>query len=172
MTQKKVVKEEFASGAGSKEQDLFAKNVANGMPLREAFTKAGYKGVNKDRPKKLAMQIKDVIMYYRRELEKKVNITTDEILYNQACIATYDIVDMIDLETGEVLPPHELPQKLRRAIKKMSHTTRPDGTITWHYEFGDKLRALNDLAALKQAVLAAKSGGRKLKIDYKGIENG
>lgn len=164
-------KQTFISGAGTKEQDLFAQYAAKGMPLKEAFTKAGFKGVNKDSPKKLAMKIRPVVMFYRAQFATQLDITDKQIMYEQACMAQSNIRDLIDLTTGEILSPEELPDKVTKAIKKFNVTILPNGSKKWFYEFWDKQRALSELSAYKLAVLESQSSGKKLIIRHKGQDN-
>lgn len=165
MTKKKETL--FISGAGSKEQDKYAQLVAKGLPLRQAFQQAGYKGTNADRPKKLAREIKHVINFYRKQLAQYVDITDKQMLYEQSCIAKSSVKDLIDFDTGEFLPLEELPPNVAKAIKKMNITETADGRKKYFYEFWDKQRALADLAAYKAVVQEKNNGGKKLVIDVK-----
>lgn len=83
-----------------------------------------------------------------KEIDKKVEITKERILDEEGLIAFNDIGDLFDSVTGELLPPHKLPEEIRRAIASIKvKESKLAGVITKTYEIklNEKGRSLDRL---------------------------
>ena len=97
---------------------------------------------------------KPKIQSYLEELNNQaanIGLYPGRILREEACLAFYDLRDMVDPVTGEILPLADLPEHMARAIVgmkiiKTQSIKDPDLVRTeYHFKFADKGKALERL---------------------------
>jgi len=86
---------------------------------------------------------------------KELRVDASRLIEEESLIAFSDAAEACDPETGELLPPHRLPEHLRRNLQGIDMdkivTFRDDETTTtykYKYRFGDKGRALERIEKL------------------------
>jgi len=84
--------------------------------------------------------------------QDQVVVTAGRVLQEEACLAFYDVCDLVNPDTDEIRPPHELPEHFRRAVVAVTITetrsaANPDLIKTeYRYRFADKGKALERLS--------------------------
>jgi hypothetical protein len=82
------------------------------------------------------------------KIDEKVEITKERIFEEESLIAFNDIGGLFNRDTGELLPPHELPEEIRRAIASIKvKESKLAGVVTKTYEIklNEKGRSLDRL---------------------------
>jgi phage terminase small subunit len=85
------------------------------------------------------------------QITEESNITVKRIMLEEVCIAYSDLKDLFD-EDGNTLPPHELPERIRRAIRSIEIKELPKKrqsdptTYEYKYKLWDKGKALERIS--------------------------
>jgi hypothetical protein len=117
---------------------------------------AGFDGNTKQAASEMLKNEKviDLIAYYKGERGKTIDITEKELIYNLACIATYNPRDFFNMD-GSPKNITDLTDAQARAIVDVNYETitMPNGSKVdkVKFKFGDKMAALKELIPLKQA---------------------
>lgn len=134
----------------------FAKLLASGFKVFEAYKMSGFEGETKQAASEMLQNEKviELLKYFKAERGKMIDITEKELIYNLACIATYNPKDFFN-DDGTPKLISELTDAQARAIVDINYEviTMPNGAITnkTKFKFGDKMAALKELIPLKQA---------------------
>jgi len=97
-------------------------------------------------------KVRDYLTELCTRVQDEVALTAGRVLQEEACLAFYDVGDLVNPDTGEIRPPHELPEYIRRAVVAVTITetrsaTNPDLVKTeYRYRFADKGKALERLS--------------------------
>jgi Terminase small subunit len=96
--------------------------------------------------------VRDYLADLCARAQDQVVVTAGRVPQEEACLAFYDIGDLVDPNTGEIQPPHELPEPFRQAVVGVTivetrSATNPDLIKTeYRYRFADKGKALERLS--------------------------
>lgn len=92
--------------------DALFENV--GLTSKEVIEKLG---IDQEEGKGILARkrVKREIVTRQEELRYETMISAKRVLEEEACIAFSDISELVD-ENGDLIPPHELPERVRRAI--------------------------------------------------------
>lgn len=85
--------------------------------------------------------VKRALEDIRESLTGDSLITVKRLIEEEIHIALYDPIDMFDKD-GNELPVHLMPERIRRAIARISVSMTKDGTKFYNYVFADKGKAL------------------------------
>ncbi len=96
------------------------------------------------------LHVWDAIKEAQKELRKRVGIDQERVLKEEGRIAFFDPGLLFDLKKGSLLPPHKLPEDVRRAIASIEIVVRTipgkdkkkEKETTYKYKFNDKGRSL------------------------------
>jgi phage terminase small subunit len=138
-------------------QELFAQNVAKGMPAYEAYLEAGYKPNTKEETTRgCASRLRSNAIIAARILElqkkgtEKALVEIADVVKGFLRIANADIGDAFD-EHGKLKPIHEIPKELRLAMNGIDieeiidrQTGALDG-YTKKFKLAEKTKALEAL---------------------------
>lgn len=145
----------------------FARLFASGLPVFRSYKLAGYTGNSPSQASELLANdnIKKMVIYFRNEKGKMIDITEEELIYNLACMATYNPRDYYN-DDGQPKNITELTDAQARGIVEFQHDTfeGPTGKTTKiRYKFADKKSALQELLMYKEGK-KAKNVDRRLVI--------
>jgi len=101
----------------------------------------------------LKPSIQFAIRQRQQELKKSTEITQERILKEESCLAYSDLKDLLN-EDGTMIPPHQIPEELRRAISSVEVIERwikgagdePEREVKYKYRFWDKGRSLERIS--------------------------
>lgn len=147
-------------------ENLLIDEIIKGTPHKESYFKAGYTGTKNidklvykilNKPK-----IKTEIQRRRQKLAQKSDIKGEQIINELKALALSNITDIINWdEEGKVTvrSSAELPQSVKKAIKKIKHTSRS------YYEKGDLTRKDDTIELeMHQKITPLEKLGEYLKI--------
>lgn len=145
----------------------FARLFASGCPVFKSYKMAGFEGNSPSVATELLQRedVKRLVIHFRNEKGQMIDITEEELIYNLACMATYNPRDYYN-ENGEPKNITELTDAQARGIIEFQHDTieGPAGRTTKiRYKFADKKSALQELLLYK-AAKKAKNVDRRLVI--------
>ncbi len=135
-------------------QEKFCEEYLVDLNATQAAIRAGY---SEKRAKETGCEnvtkrnIQEKIQELRKEVSKNTGITVERVLEEEALIAFYDLREIFDSDEGTPISPHELPEKVARALAGIEVTERVlksfDGVgsvveVKYKYKFNDKGRAL------------------------------
>ncbi len=109
-------------------QALFVQEYLIDLNATQAAIRAGY---SENSAKEIGCQnliklnIQEAITKAQLKRQERTEVTQDRVLKELALIAFIDIKDAYN-ENGELLPIHEMPEDVRRAIGGMDYTTIGD----------------------------------------------
>lgn len=144
-----------------------------GREAIDAFYQAGYKSADRATAKKRCQAMlkrKDVMEALAAGKEKALAaavISRARILSEESCIAFADVNDIYAADGKTVLPPSQLPPKIRKAIKSIHEHTTKTGT-KYSYTFYSKGKALERLS--KVAGLYEKDNDQKTPKGSNGVQ--
>lgn len=78
----------------------------------------------------------------QERIQKRTELTAERILQEEKCLCLMNPKDLMDLEKGTLLKPHELPESVARAISSIEQITDVAGNVKFKYRFWDKGQAL------------------------------
>ncbi|MBN21326.1 MAG: hypothetical protein CL678_08575 [Bdellovibrionaceae bacterium] len=137
------------------EETDFARQIAVGVPLPEAYENCGLgKGMTRrqcwSRGAYLAKskRIEERTKFFQAMINHRMDIREDRILSELAAIAFSDPADFLD-DDGFPLPIKLLPKHARAAISVIDTGVRPTGEPYMRLRLADKLKALNQLVKIK-----------------------
>lgn len=134
----------------------FAKLLASGFKVFEAYKMSGFEGETKQAASEMLQNEKviELLRYFKAERGRMIDITEKELIYNLACLATYNLKDYFN-DDGTPKLISELTDAQARAIVDVNYEviTMPNGNRIdkTKFKFGDKMAALKELIPLKQA---------------------
>jgi hypothetical protein len=91
------------------------------------------------------VKVKTVIEDTQKRAAYKAEVTAERILREEICLAYFDPAGLLD-EKGKLLPPHKLPEGVRRAIVGLEVIQPPKGDLKFKYRFTDKGKSLERLS--------------------------
>lgn len=144
-------------------EDAWARAYAVTASSREAQAAAGWDpALHKQSARKMLAddEIRIAVGVYSRMVARRTGVRREAVLSQLARIGFADVCDLYDPETGEVLPPHRLPVRVRAAIAGVSTTVAPDGSITHAYTLAPRVKALELLARVSGMTAEASRGLR------------
>ena len=118
----------------------------------------------------------------QKQLQDKIHVRQDRVLLELACLAFYNVQDMVD-ENNVPLPVHEMSEQTARSIVSIKQTVRettftnPDGgqgeavTTTTEYKMANKDAALDKLGrhfGIYKEEIADKAGRIKIIFNLSG----
>lgn len=158
MTKKKQY---IKSGAKTLQRDKYAMLIAKGVDYKEAYIKAGFSknSVNTEAHRlKENHDVKNAILYYKSKQQKPLDISSKGILAQVSNLAYFNIQDLFDSETGEIIPIHLLPRHVAACIKDMKRKEilgkdREVLRIEYEYRTYDKTPFIERLKEYKEKLI-------------------
>lgn len=121
-------------------QAAFVREYLVDLNGTQAAIRAGY---SKKTASKMAYELLHDVPYVMEAIDKakaerleRLKLKADDVLVELARIATLDVARACD-EEGNLLPPHKMPEDVRRAVSGVEQSL-----VGMKYRFADKLRAL------------------------------
>ena len=119
--------------------------------IRAGYSKETARQIGSDCLSKVVIQ--NAIQERQQALKKSTEITQERILKEESCLAYSDLEGLLDKD-GSMIPPHEIPEELRRAISSVEIIERwikgkddeMEKEIKYKYRFWDKGRALERIS--------------------------
>ena len=126
-------------------QKRFVEEYLVDLNASRAALRAGYTRAEAGRRLVTQSHVSEAIKYARKERSERTQVTQDRVLQEEACIAFSDIRDLFD-EQGELIPKHELPERVRSALSSYDVSEKIDRygnqVTNIKIKFWDKGRAL------------------------------
>jgi hypothetical protein len=136
-------------------EDAFARAYARTGDLREALLAAGCTIGQNEAPQaasrvaRLSLKrphLREAVSGYQRLLMTRFAVHREAVVAQLARMGFADVADLCDPDTGEFLPPHRLPARIRATIAGVSCSVSPDGTRRFEYKLTPRVKALELLA--------------------------
>lgn len=130
---------------------------SNGRSPQKAAKLAGYsngvareayKWIRMDREKSSKPHLWDLYQQQLEEARAGLEISTERILEEYACVAFFDPARLFDERTNEIKPIHQIDPYTRKAINKIKYRTDAEGTPNIEVSFVDKRGSLDSLARI------------------------
>tara|TARA_R110000868_G_scaffold151117_1_gene374715 strand:- start:240 stop:1238 length:999 start_codon:yes stop_codon:yes gene_type:complete len=125
-------------------EDTWARAYARLGSMKEACITAGLIGnaVARSRALLSREEIRVAVGVYARMCASAFSVQREAIVAQLARIGFSDIGDLFDPETGDMLPPHRLPSRVRAAVASVSVTSSADGSTQHTYTLTPRVKAL------------------------------
>lgn len=176
-------KKTFKSGAKTEAQNTFAKLVAKGVEVKEAYIRAGYsENVAHREAQRLCRKpgVKEAISYYEAYYKKPLDLTGKGMMTRLKLLADFNIKDLID-ENGDFMSPEKIPHHVAYSIsdykkKEIVDKDRNVCGVIHEYKFFDKKWALEKLKEYKSSLIEEnvksdiESSSPEVRIKLNGFE--